>query len=157
MLKVYGFNIFPLTPPPIKGHVLYTRFNVDNYGWPLIKTQFGNWLLPPLTIQRCYFTHLTISTDNHLFAPKHHICRTFKSEKETWHFVKFSTSTLCHTQSPCNYCINILEIPFENARMTNFYIQFHFIPVIYIKINGKSTWKFHFKMLNSAPKKGITQ
>ncbi len=36
MLKVYRINIlFPLTPPsPLKEYVLYTQFNVDNYGQP---------------------------------------------------------------------------------------------------------------------------
>ncbi len=47
MLKVYEINVlFPLTPLlPLKQYVLYTRFNVDNYGWllsilgPLMVTQ----------------------------------------------------------------------------------------------------------------------
>ncbi len=34
ILKVYGINFFfPLTP--LKEYVLYTVFNIDNYGWPL--------------------------------------------------------------------------------------------------------------------------
>ncbi len=38
MLKVYWIKVFfPLTPPPPKEYALYTRFNVDNYGWSLKK------------------------------------------------------------------------------------------------------------------------
>ncbi len=35
MLKVYRINIFPLTPLPKKEYVLYTQFNIDNYGQSL--------------------------------------------------------------------------------------------------------------------------
>ncbi len=35
MLKMYGINFFSYLPPPPKRVCLYTRLNVDNYGWPL--------------------------------------------------------------------------------------------------------------------------
>ncbi len=37
MLKVYGIKMFikMTPPPPIKEYVLNTRFEIDNYGWPL--------------------------------------------------------------------------------------------------------------------------
>ncbi len=30
--NVEGVQFFPLTPPPLEEYVLYTQFNVDNYG-----------------------------------------------------------------------------------------------------------------------------
>ncbi len=40
MWKVYRIKGFPpLTPPPLEEYVLYTRLNVDNYGYPLSHVQ----------------------------------------------------------------------------------------------------------------------
>ncbi len=46
MMKVYGINVFfSRRPPllPLKEYVLYTLFNVDNYGWPLSNLAIENY------------------------------------------------------------------------------------------------------------------
>ncbi len=54
MLKVFEINVFFHSPTSLKECVLYTLFNIDNYGRPLIKyVKKDNQLLKHFLVEFC--------------------------------------------------------------------------------------------------------